>query len=137
MKDVTLKQRFAEIADEYLASFCRNYELEYDKDAWVGCDEGTIAMIGDFFVGFDDIRYCVDNNVAFDTWLEHYDYCLDAAELGLPLINLPSWCMGAPRASKEQVEHLRELHSDLAREADELSKSLMAQASGNKNETLF
>jgi len=124
MKEESLRKKFSDVCNEYLFEFCANYELVYNAYAWVADEPGTVACIGDYYVGFDDIRYCVDNNVPFDTWIQHYDYLIDAEYLGLPLINLPSWCKGAPRASKEQIAHLKELREDLFNQTADLARAI-------------
>lgn len=124
MKEESLRETYKHVCNGYLHSFCFSYKLDYSDSSWVADEQGTVACIGDYYVGFDDIRYCVDNDVPFETWIQHYDYLLDAEYLGLPLINLPSWCKGAPRASKEQIAHLKELREDLFNQTAELAKSI-------------
>ena len=45
-----LNQRYKEACNEYLKAFCQTYELQYEEDAWVAGDVGTIALIGDYYI---------------------------------------------------------------------------------------
>lgn len=49
-------------------------------------------------------------------WLQ---YNVDVHEYGISYINLKSWLSGAPRMSKEAIEHLRYLKHSLERECEE------------------
>lgn len=102
-----LEKNYAEACEQYLKAFCDKYEFQYEKDAWVGGDYGGVAMLGDFFFQMEEMRYMLLNGVAFDDWLANYEYCLDAHELGFDMINLRSWCNGAPRLSAEEIEQRR------------------------------
>ncbi|MCR4847377.1 MAG: hypothetical protein K5920_00800 [Bacteroidales bacterium] len=111
-----LRRAYDKACNDYLQAFCKLYELDFGADAWVGGDVGTVAMVGDYFFNFDDIRLCVDNGVKWKDLIEWYDYCAEALPLGLNGINLKSWLAGAPRSSKETIEKIKEIR----RELDEL-----------------
>ena len=57
------KTLWKDVCNEYLEAFCWKHGYTYDKYVWVGDDPGTVANIGDLFVGMDDIRYDIDNNI--------------------------------------------------------------------------
>lgn len=109
------------MCNEYLKAFCERHEYEYDPD-WVGGDIGTIAIVGDYFVSMDVIRYDVDNNIDEKQFLKWYDYTLLLESLDLPRkINYSSWCKGAPLPyNNEQIEKIREAHARV-----ELAKSYL------------
>lgn len=108
----TLKEEFEHIANKYANKLVEMYFTEDDNIRadfyWVGDEAGGILSVCDYyFFNFDDIRYIVDNNVPFDTWLEWYDYTLIVADFALASPNLKSWHHGCPRLSKEQLHNLK------------------------------
>lgn len=110
---MTLKQEYEHICNRYLVEFANKYELSLEPDAWVGGDVGTVAYVSDYFFGFDDIKRCVDEDVKWDDLIEWYDYTLEAVPLGFNNINLKSWLMGAPRASKEDIAEIKAMRQEL------------------------
>lgn len=122
-----LNQRYKEACNEYLKAFCQTYELQYEEDAWVAGDVGTIALIGDYYINFQDMMYMLDNGIAFEEWLRWYDYCLDAHDLGLGVPNFPSWHKGCPRLTEEEIQEIK----DKRRELRELIDSY------NNNQNVF
>ena len=102
-----LKERYRNICNEYLQRFCVKQEFNYEPDdAWVAGNAGDCANVGDFYFGFDEIRYDIDNDIPKGKIIEWYDYTLETSMLDLPLrINYPSFCKGAPLPySKEKIE---------------------------------
>lgn len=110
---MTLKQEYEHICNLYLVEFANKYELSLEPDAWVGGDVGTVAYVADYYFGFDDIRRCVDENVEWQDLIEWYDYNCEGGILGLNQINLKSWLMGAPRASKEAIAEIKARRKEL------------------------
>ena len=108
----------------YLAAFMEKYDLSCDPEPWVGNEVGTIAEVGDYFFDFQDIKRCVDEDVKWKDLIEWYDYTMEAVPLGFNNINLKSWLMGAPRATKEEIERIKSLHNeidDIVKNANEKS----------------
>ena len=116
---MTLKQEYEHICNRYLVEFANKYDLSLEPDAWVGGDVGTVAYVSDYYFGFDDIRRCVDEDVEWKDIIEWYDYTMEAVPLGFNNINLKSWLMGAPRASKEEIERIKSLRNEI----DDIVKS--------------
>ena len=110
---MTLKQEYEHICNRYLVEFANKYELSLEPDAWVSGDVGTVAYVSDYYFGFDDIRRCVDENVEWKDLIEWYDYNCEGGLLGLNQINLKSWLMGAPRASKETIAEIKARRNEL------------------------
>lgn len=102
-----LKKDFENAVDAYLKAFCEMYELQYDEDCWVGREPGTVAEVGDYFLGFDDIRRCVDEGYEWDEVVEWYDYCVEAGMYGIATPNLKSWMMGCPHLNGPEMERIR------------------------------
>ena len=108
-----LKENYEKACNEYLKAFCSTYELQYEEDAWEAGDVGTIALIGDFYIDFQDMMYMLNNGIAFEEWLRWYDYCLDAHDLGLDMPNFTSWHKGCPRLTKEQIQDIKDKRQEL------------------------
>lgn len=108
-----LRLAYEAAVENYLAAFLAKYDLDCDPEPWVSNEVGTIAMIGDYYFGFDDIRRCVDENVKWKDLIEWYDYNLEGGMLGLNQINLKSWLMGAPRASKKDIANIKAKRKEL------------------------
>ena len=88
-----LKEKFENICEEYLRKFCYKHGYE-DYGEWV--DMGNIALVGDMYVDFNDIRYDIDHEIdeeKFENWhWKDTDRRLD----GLQYMNYRSFCLGAP-----------------------------------------
>ena len=69
---LSIKDRWANICNEYLEKFCRKHKYNIDPYPWVGDDPGTVAMIGDLLVGMDNMRYDIDNNIPEDFFEKWY-----------------------------------------------------------------
>ena len=108
-----LKKNYEKACNEILKAFCQTYELQYEEDAWVAGDVGTIALIGDYYIDFQNMIYMLDNGIAFEEFLRWYDYSLDAHDLGLDTPNFTSWCKGCPRLTKEQIQGIKDKRQEL------------------------
>ena len=119
-----LRLAYEAAVENYLSAFMKQYDLSCDPEPWVGNEVGTIAEVGDYFFGFDDIKRCVDEDVKWKDLIEWYDYTTEAVPLGFNNINLTSWLMGAPRATKEEIERIKSLRNeidDIVKNANEKS----------------
>lgn len=116
-----LKESYKKACNDYLKAFCANYDFQYDNDAWVAGDVGTIALVADFFFDFNDvIKYSVDNELTdWKELVEWYDYTLFAHEYGLDMPNFSSWHKGCPRLSKEEQQRLINLKKELKNAIDD------------------
>ena len=102
-----LRLAYEAAVTNYLSAFMKQYDLSCDPEPWVGNEVGTIAEVGDYFFGFDDIKRCVDEDVKWEDLIEWYDYNTEVSILGLTTINLKSWLMGVPRVSKEGIAKIK------------------------------
>ena len=128
-KDIEIKARIAhwkDVCNEYLETFCKKHEYTYEPDMWVGSDPGTVANIGDLFVGMDDIRYDVDNNIPESYFEKWYWKNLEVYELtGCNYINYPSYCEGAPdNWSDERLDRVREANKRLEQAKREFNEEI-------------
>lgn len=128
-----------DVCDEYLEAFCdkHGYELSQLEKiyAWVGDDPGTVANIGDLFVGMDDIRYDIDHNVPETYFEKWYWKSLEVYELTkCHYMNYQSYCMGAPDSwTEERLQKAR----DAQKRLDEAQKAFDEEMERLKNETKF
>lgn len=119
----TLKENYEKACNEYLRAFCYQYELQCEEDAWVAGGVGTIALIGDYYIDFQNMIYMLDNGVAFEEFLRWYDYSLDAHDLGLDTPNFTSWCKGCPRLTEKQIQEIKDKRQELKELIDEYKKN--------------
>lgn len=119
---MTIKDEYEHICNRYLVEFADKYDLTLEPDAWVAGEVGGMAYVSDYYFGFDDIRRCVDDNVKWQDLIEWYDYNCEGGMLGLNTINLKSWLMGAPRASKEAIAEIKARRKELEELIEETKK---------------
>lgn len=107
---------FGKACDAYVKEFCRMYDFNYKDACCIPQDKigvGSVYAIADYYFDFVDIRLCVDEDVEWKDLIEWYDYTLEAVPLGFNNINLKSWLMGAPRATKEEIERIKSLRNEI------------------------
>lgn len=91
MKQKSLKQRFEEVANDYLLEFITKQDL--DCDGWVGDDIGGIcSFIQQYFFNLDDIRQDIDKKAPKGLILSWQDDNLEAGRENS--INYHSYIMG-------------------------------------------
>jgi hypothetical protein len=92
------------------------YDFNYKDTYCIPQDKigvGSLYAIADYYFNFGDIRLCVDEDVEWKDIVEWYDYTMEAVPLGFNNINLKSWLIGAPRASKEEIERIKSLRNEI------------------------
>jgi hypothetical protein len=133
----SLKARYQDICDTYLQEFITKHDFpcEYNgNDVWVGNNPGTIAMLGDFFVAFDDIRYDIDNNIPEEKYIQWYSRYEELSLLELKFMNYQSFCKGAPDPyTEEQVESIIEAKNRVHVAKENLEK-LLSEIKSDKSE---
>ena len=117
-----LRLAYEAAVTNYLSAFMKQYDLSCDPEPWVGNEVGTIAEVGDYFFGFDDIKRCVDEDVKWEDLIEWYDYTMEAVPLGFNNINLKSWLMGAPRVNQMRIEEIKAKRKELEELIEETKK---------------
>lgn len=114
IKKSKLKEDFEGLCELYLRIFCNKQELEYEENAWIG-RVGEVAMIGDYFINFHDLRYDIDNDVPKGVYFEWYDYDTRCAMAECTRkINYPSWAKGAPKPYTEaELQKIETMRNDI------------------------
>ncbi|WQJ53523.1 MAG: hypothetical protein [Wendovervirus sonii] len=102
-----LKENWKNICNEYVQAFAdkHEYDIEYELKndyLWVGNDPGTIACIGDMFIGIDEIRYDIDYDVPENYFEEWYWKHLEAYENKQTYMNYESFCKGCPDPNEKE-----------------------------------
>ena len=72
-----LKKRLEKSILEYIKFFEKKHKVEFDY--WVADRTGEIAVFGDYFLNFGDIRLDLENDVSERIMFEWYDLSLNAA----------------------------------------------------------
>lgn len=115
----SLKYRYENACNAYLSKFCSNTGLS--NDGWVVREAGGVALVGDYFIGMQDLISAVESKIGIDEFLEWYDYCLIVSD-GSP--NLRSWLAGCPRKSEEELEQIEATRKRIMELEGELEKML-------------
>ena len=132
MENNKLKERFKEIVNDYMYAWAEKHEYDYEEDMWVADNYGTICMVGDMFVSFDDVRYDIDNNLPEHIFDEWYWYSLEISEMGCKAnVNLKSYAMGYRPFSDEQLKLIRSASRKI-KEQEEYLERLLEQTKANK-----
>lgn len=106
-----LQKEYYRICNQYLLEFCKKHE--WDFEWWVSDEPGTIAMIGDYFIAFDQMRYDIDNNIDEAAFIKWYDYALELGMEDKNFLSYESWCkmtvngsqpLSAARSPKENTK---------------------------------
>ena len=109
-----LQEKFEEVVNGYLLELCNMWELDPANGWFVGDEVGDVWCYGDYiFIGFDDMRYVVENDVSYETYDEWQEYCLWAKDFEQVVPNLKSWCMGCPRVDEATKEKLTAMRNEL------------------------
>lgn len=117
---IKLRTDWNEICFQYVKAFCKRHGYTPELYAWTAGDVGTTICINDMYIGMDEIRYDVDNEVPVKKFEEWYWKSLDVYEItGEKWLNYPSFCKGAPDpwpderldkicASKNKIDRLKQ-----------------------------
>ena len=109
----TIKEKYDSAVDEYLKAFCYKHDLQYDNDCWVANNIGGVAMIGDFFIDFNDIKTDIDYDAPKCEYFKYNDYTQEAFNLGISCPNYSNWLKGCPRSSSEDLERIKSIRKTL------------------------
>lgn len=109
-----LKEQWDAVCNGYLLELANMWEWDCKSDGyWIGDEVGDVWCYGDnIFIGFDDMRYVVENDVSYETYSEWQEYCVWANEFNQDTPNLNAWCKGCPRLSESEQQKLRDLKKD-------------------------
>lgn len=105
-----IKKRYENAVHEYCQAFCTKHDYHYDPDGWV--EIGTVVLIGDYYIDFNDIRYDIDNDVPEEVFIKYYDYTLEIASIDggtgkMKNVNYPHFVKGCRPYTEEQLAKLR------------------------------
>lgn len=105
-----LKAKHEEVCNGYLLELANMWEIDnLGYGFWVGGEIGGVYAYGDTFLGMDEIRFCVINNVTREQYDEWTEYCTWASSFGFSTPTLQSWLNGCERVSEEKKEELNEM----------------------------
>ena len=81
-----LKEEYEEICERYCALFSMKQQLSFY--GWVGKDVGGVTLFSDYYIGFENIRYDIDNQIEKGKILTWYDYSMVEKQISL---NYENW----------------------------------------------
>lgn len=127
-----LKEQWEAVCNGYLLELANMWELDCFYGYWIGNEIGGVYAYGDsIFINIDDIRYCVENNVSYETYQDWQEYCVWANEFNQDTPNLNAWCKGCPRVDEETQKKLSAMKSDLIKAC--LDEKKKVKNNGNEN----
>ena len=91
-KSFSLESSFNDIVMSYIIEFEEKHTITFDF--FVGKNVGQVAMFGDYYIDFDDIRLDIDKNVNESLFFEWYDGTTSRALEEKPTVNYESYVMG-------------------------------------------
>ena len=118
-----LRSAYNKAVEDYTSAFLKNFGLpKYDESEWVANRIGEVYQTyDDKYVEFSDMKYCVDNDVDYETFCSWYDYTERALMLGITIPNLDTWCHDGPRLSEEQLKDLEKKRQHIQQIKDDLN----------------
>lgn len=108
--------------NQYLELFCEKHGYGMDYTSWVGGEPGSVAEIGDYFVGMQTIIDDLTMDAPEEEFIRWYDYCLEADALGIDSPNYRSWLKGCPRVPEDRLQRLRHLRDELREETERIKR---------------
>lgn len=110
-----LRKIYEDVVNKYLATFLRQNKLSSAYCWWVNDEPGSVLCYDDMFcIGFDDLKFCVDNEISSDEYIKYSEYIAQVHEFKISNeINFKSWVRGAPRIQQETFNRLKKLQKDL------------------------
>ena len=91
----TLKEKFEEIANEYLEIFCKKQDIDIDKCYWIADDIGSIVdYAGEYYFSYNDIRLDIDLKQRKRAIFNWHNENLEAYYEKKEAINYYSYCKG-------------------------------------------
>lgn len=111
-----LQEKWEAACNGYLLELANMWELDCKSYGfWIGNDVGGTFSYGDtgLYIDMDNVRYCVENDIAKDEYMEWLEYCVWASEFEQNVPNLKSWHMGCPRVDETTQERLLAMKREL------------------------
>ena len=114
-----IKEQFETACNAYLLELHNMWDLDHDLTPkgygyWVGDEVGGVWAYGDsVFLNMDEIIFCVENDVAYETYYDYMEYCTWAHEFGFNVPNFESYFKGCPIAPKDVQERLTKQKQEL------------------------
>ena len=126
ISNAELKKDFERVANDYIKMLCALWELDEYYGYWIGDEIGGLYDFADGYVtiNYDDIRYCIDNDVKLEEYVDWQNYIVFCHEYHQKAPNFKSYHRGCPRISKEYRERLYKLKTEFEKACQEASESL-------------
>lgn len=125
MCNTTLKEAYNSVVQNYVLAFCDKHELDINDGYWIGDEIGGIYEIADYFFGFKDIKFDIDERVDERFIWDWYDYSLKVAEIsdGAVTCAYEDWLKGKRPFTKNDIEKI-----ELAKQHVEEAKAILEES---------
>ncbi len=118
-----LSRRYDDICDEYVSRL--NEMWDFSCGFWVSDERGGLYCFNDeYSITMEDLRFCVDNGVSYEEFVEWFEYECFIAEYGGNRINLMHWHMGNHGIPKDKRDQVVEEHARIERLKQEFLESV-------------
>lgn len=139
-----LSERFVALAEDYRREFMKTYFSDDDGSIamsdWVGDEIGSVLCVSDdLYFDFDDMRYCVDNNVQEEDLMQWYEYRVRVTLIDddLHTPSLDHWLKGCQRYSEEQLQEIEKGKRKVMALEEEIKIMIKGMKEGNPNKKQF
>lgn len=93
-KQDILSRMYDACCEKYRRRLCAQWEISFGSSFWISDIIGDELSVGDYRVlDMPEVKYCVDNGVAYEAFDEYWNFVMDEAHKGYnhPRINFNSW----------------------------------------------
>lgn len=106
-----LRKNYENAVNDYIKAFEATNEIDFDF--WVGEEVGGICFFGDYSFNFADVKYVVDNKIAFDWLISWYYFVVEYEKC---YINLDAYCRRRRDAERNEYFNIHDFEKKLLHE---------------------
>ena len=94
-----LKENYEKAVNDYRIALMKLWKREDSDYDWVGDILGGILVINnEFFIAFDNVIFCVENDISEETYWEWLEYGIESEDCGITGPSFDVWfSLGCPK----------------------------------------
>lgn len=120
-----LNAQWEKVCSAYLKTLSVMWCMDLSYGYWIDEKIGGIYSYEDMFIGFDNIKYCVDNSIdeeEFRAWLE---YMVECSTFDFQVMDFDKWHDGSvKRIPQEVLDRLNELKNKFDKEWERVKEEM-------------